>query len=872
MGTNDKLLDKKIKRRTFLKMMAATGATAAAATACERAQVRAAEFEPVEDGWVPDGTPRELVRGTWHPAGCAGCTSWCAKEAFVVDGRIIKIRPNRHSKVHPGASCTRAQLAIQQLYDPDRIKQPMRRTNPEKGRDIDPGWEPISWDEALGELADKIVELRENREPHKFATLRGRYTNVNGIIHGNLARVIGSPNNISHSSICAEAEKFGPYYTQGFWNYRDYDMANADYALCWGVDPVCSFRQVSQYTSIFGKSLERGMKIATVDPKYSNTAAKSYAWLPVIPGEDDALALAMAHEILATGGWSREFVGEFTDGQNRFVAGEEVDPDTFSEEHTFGVVQWWNIELKDRTPDWAAPICGVEASLIRQVVADMVAAAPRVLVIMGGGNNMQTRGGYSSIAVHALAGLIGSIDLEGGVLTRRSAAGLGFAGSGDYQDAVAREFNGVQKIDQRGYLDLPALKEGKSGGGVVSNRVADAILTADPYRPKVILSYWNNFNFSSPETKRWDKALKQVEFFAHAVTHYSEMSHFADLLLPATFHLGEQRSSLQMVGNAHTQLWYGERLIDPVYDCKNPETEVMWLLGEKLAERGFTNWREYLRNAFRDPETGAEPSDEREFELFVFKNMLQSIWDPDAYAEAGNHGTQFNGWEDFVEAGLWTSDDYNFRGLWSNMPTETGKFEFYSQTLKKALQEHADKHNTDIDGVVRAANYPDAVGERAFVAHYEQAYKHGEQDRYPFDFIDAKAMLNREGRSANCSWYQEFKDVDQGDVKWGDCIKMHPADAAELGLEDGETVRVVSTVGEITTTLKLWPALRPGTVQKTFGQGHYAFGQNAAESFGDYGNLQPRGGNNNDIMPADYERLSGSTAFYGSFRVRVERA
>jgi len=485
---------------------------------------------------------------------------------------------------------------------------------------------------------------------------------------------------------------------------------------------------------------------------------------------------------------------------------------------------------------------------------------------------MQTRGAYSSIAVHALAGLLGSIDVEGGVLTRRTAAGVGIPGSGDYQDELARDHNTMQVIDQRGYKDLAALNQGRSGGGVITNRVADAILTADPYRPKVILAYWNNFNFSSPETKRWDEALKQVEFFAHAVTHYSEMSHFADLLLPATFHLGEQRSALQMVGNTYTQLWYGERFIDPVYDCKNPETEVMWLLGEKLAERGFPNWHDYLRQEFRDPETGAEPSDEREFELYVWKIMLRSIWDPDEYAAAGNHGSRFDGWEDFLETGLWTSGDYDFRGLWSNMPTKTGKFEFYSETLKDALQQHADRYNTDIDDVVRANNYPDAVGEKAFVAHYENAYKHGEKEDYPFDFIDAKAMLNREGRSANCAWYQEFKDVDQGDLKWGDCIKMHPADAGELGLEDGDTVRVVSTVGEITTVLKLWPALRPGTVQKTFGQGHYTFGRNAAKSFDDFGNLRARGANNNDIMPADYERLSGSTAFYGSFRVRVERA
>jgi len=98
---------------------------------------------------------------------------------------------------------------------------------------------------------------------------------------------------------------------------------------------------------------------------------------------------------------------------------------------------------------------------------------------------------------------------------------------------------------------------------------------------------------------------------------------------------------------------------------------------------------------------------------------------------------------------------------------------------------------------------------------------------------------------------------------------MNPKDAMELGLKDGDEVKVTSPTGEIVTTLKLWEGLRPGTVQKNYGQGHWAMGHVAAA---DFEKKLSRGGNTNDIMPADYERLSGSTAFYGSFRVKIERA
>ncbi len=854
----------KITRRNFLE-----GAAVLGFGAFVYDQGRRRRMETLQADEDPTRTEEigELVSGEWRPTGCLGCTSWCAKEVYVVDGRAIKVHGHPDSKVHGSADCPRAHLAIQQVYDPDRIKQPMIRTNPNKGIDEDPMFEPISWDDAMDLFADKIMELRDNDETHKFGLFRGRYTNINGLLYGNLPKIIGSPNNISHSSICAEAEKFGPYYTQGYWNYRDYDVRNTKYMICWGVDPLNSNRQVSHYLNVFGELLENGVQIATVDPKHSSTAAKSHVWMPVKPGQDGALAVAMAHVILTEGLWSREFVGEFNDGGNHFVAGETIDEGDFNEVHTNGIIKWWNLELKDRTPEWAEEIAGVDAATIRKVATDFGNAAPEALVFMGGGSNMQIRGGYNSMAVHALNGLVGSAEHEGGTITGRSAKLGSFTDPAEFMDEIAQRNSGKQKIDQRGYKNLPALKDGKSGGGVVTNRVADAILAEDPYLPKVMIGYFCNFNYSCPEGERWNRAMEKIEFFAHCVTHYSEMSHFADLLLPSTHHMFEQMSSAAQKGNGYTHLWIGERLIDPVFDAKNPESELPWMLAEKLEEKGFSNLMDYLKT-FSDPETGAEPTDGMELETNCFKILTEPIWNPVKYEETENQGTKYNSWDEFLDAGIWNSDAYEFRKLWSNMPTATGKFEFYSETLKNALQEHADKHETDIDDILATCNY-DVTGERAFVPHYEEPFMLGEESAYPFTFVDAKARLAREGRSSNCSWFQDFKDVDPGDIKWGDSIKMNPEDADRLGLEDGDMVKITSPSGEATATLKTWIALRPGTVQKNFGQGHWAMGHVAAE---DYEGRKARGSNNNDLLGAEYERLSGSTAFYGSFRVNIERA
>ena len=98
---------------------------------------------------------------------------------------------------------------------------------------------------------------------------------------------------------------------------------------------------------------------------------------------------------------------------------------------------------------------------------------------------------------------------------------------------------------------------------------------------------------------------------------------------------------------------------------------------------------------------------------------------------------------------------------------------------------------------------------------------------------------------------------------------MNPEDAAKLGLKNKDQVKVTSPTGSVSVTLKLWEGVRPGTVTKCYGQGHWAYGRVAAA---DFRKRVPRGGNNNELLPAEYERLSGSTARHGgATRVKIEK-
>jgi anaerobic selenocysteine-containing dehydrogenase len=847
----DFLNESRMSRRSFMKRASiATGGAIALGTTVKPT------FRTLAEASETTGSEA----GEWKAATCQGCTSWCSKQVYIVDGRAVKVRGNPNSKVNGEAGCPRSHLALQQVYDPDRIKTPMKRTNPKKGRNEDPKFVPISWDEALNTIADKIMELRNNNETHKYMLMRGRYSYMRDVLYDRMTKIIGSPNNISHSAICAEAEKFGPYYTEGYWGYRQYDVKRARYILLWGADPLAANRQVSYYSAVWGDAIDSAT-IAIAEPRLSATAAKADEWLPLKPGTDGALAVAIAHVLLTKGLWYKDFVGDFFDGDNRFVAGQYLDETLFEEKYTNGIVKWWNLELKDKTPQWAAKITDLPSEQIKRVAIGYGQAAPHALSWLGGGPCMQARGGYAAMAVHALNGIVGAVDNVGGTQKTNKEYTSKFPKPDEFMDEIAKKGKKHKKIDHRGRLEFPALNKGKSGKGVVTNNAADGILKADPNEIKVAIGYMNNFTFSCPQPERWERALAKIPFLVHITTNASEFSWFSDILLPDTHHMFEKWGYVKAHGNGYRHVTLMQPLIEPIGDYKIDETEIPWLLGEKLAERGFSNLLDHYKT-YKDPETGKAPTNEKEFALYSLKYATQNLWHPAKY----KGGDKFNGWEDFLNAGVWNSNPYPYRKRWGNMKTKTKKFEFYSETLKAALQGHAEKHSTTVDNVLEVCNYL-ARGEMAFVPHYEEPLIAGDENEYPFVHVDYKSRLNREGRSANCTWYHDFKDLDPGDVPWEDVAKINPRDAKPLGIKNGDKVKLTSPTGSLTCTASLWEGVRPGTIAKCYGQGHWAYGRVASKVFGKV----PRGGSSNDLIPAQYDRLSGSTAFYATTRIKIEK-
>ena len=342
------------------------------------------------------------------------------------------------------------------------------------------------------------------------------------------------------------------------------------------------------------------------------------------------------------------------------------------------------------------------------------------------------------------------------------------------------------------------------------------------------------------------------------------MTQYADIVLPSVITTFEKWGYLKGKQNRYGYASLIQPVVKPLWDVRTDETEIPYMIAEKLAERGFTNLLDYYRNELKDPETGLSPRNAAEFAIYSVKYYTSPLWD--RKKEIG--GDRISGWKEFRKKGMWNSDPYPYKKRWGKFKTKTKKFEFYSETLKKALTAHAEKYKTSVDDILKICNY-ESRGELAFVPHYEPPFRYGDRKEYPFSFIDYKSKLNREGRSQNTTWYQEFRKMDVGDESWEDVLKINPRDAAGLGIRDGDKVKLISVTGSYILKASLWEGLRPGTITKCYGQGHWAYGKVAALNFK---KAIPRGVNNNEIMPFETERLSGSNVRNGGFTgIRIEK-
>jgi anaerobic selenocysteine-containing dehydrogenase len=245
-----------------------------------------------------------------HHGYCALCISRCGCVGTLVDGVLTHVDPDPS---HPTgkALCVKAKAAPEAVYAPDRILQPLRRTHP-KG-DADPGWERITWDDALELVADKMRAAMTRLGPQTLAfgvaTPSGTAVADSFAWIHRFAHACHSPNLVFATENCNWHKDFAPAYTFGAGiGMPDYEHTRC--ILLWGFNPATSW--LAQATAV-QQARKRGAKLIVIDPRRAGLAASADLWLRPRPGSDGALALGLAHILIETERFDREFLTRWSD-------------------------------------------------------------------------------------------------------------------------------------------------------------------------------------------------------------------------------------------------------------------------------------------------------------------------------------------------------------------------------------------------------------------------------------------------------------------------------------------------------------------------------------------------------------------------------
>ena len=317
---------------------------------------------------------------------CRGCHGGCGVLLHVRDGVLVKVEGDRDSPLNHGRLCPIGTVTTDLVYHPDRLKYPMRR----KGERQSGVWERISWDNALDEIAERVLAIREQYGPEAIAlgTGTGRH-HIRWV--SRFGHALGTPNWCEPGfAQCFHPRVNTSILTLGDFPVCDYtgDVAPAC-VLFWGHNPVLSGPDGETRFNVI-EALDHNPKIIVVDPRRTALAEKADLWLQIRPGGDDALALAMLNVIIAERLYDEPFVTQWTHGFDALSA-----------------------NVRKYTPEWAEPITWIPAEKIRAAARIFAQSKPAMLE-WGCAIEHTPKCVQTVRAVSMLPVLTGNIDVPGG--------------------------------------------------------------------------------------------------------------------------------------------------------------------------------------------------------------------------------------------------------------------------------------------------------------------------------------------------------------------------------------------------------------------------------------------------------------------------
>lgn len=788
---------------------------------------------------VPPGPGIE----TWVTSICQQCPGGCGINVKLVDGIPIKIEGNPVYPVNRGKLCPLGQAGLQVLYDPDRIKGPLTRTG-QRGAGQ---WTSISWDEALETVAARLKELREKGEAHTAALVAGRCRGLIKSLFARFLQAYGSPNYLT--SYTADVTEKALYLTQGIEDMVCYDLENANYIISFGCNLVETWwspvRQLLAYGYLRQGRPGVRTKIVQIDSRFSVTAAKADEWIPINPGTDAALALGLAHIMIKEGLYDQDFVAGHTFGFDDWADSEGIRHTGFK-----------TLVLADYSPGEVSRVTGVPVETVIRLAREFASNRP-ALAAADRGVGLHSNGLYSRMAVHSLNALVGNFGKKGGILVQNYPQYAALPP--EERDAIARKGLAMPRLDGAGTRKFPLAKS-------VLTALPEAILSERPYKVNALFLYYSNPLFSSINPSGFQQALERVPFIVSFSPFMDESSAQADLILPDHTYLERWQDDPTLATFGYPFFGIRQPVIEPLHQTRNT-ADVIIELAKKLggaAAKSFP-WKDYkelfltaIEGIFKQAKGSVVGT---AFEASWYKFLEKRGW----WAPTYNNLEEF--WQQLVEKGGWWDPSYQFE-QWSRLfKTPSGKFEFFSQLLKRKL-EGLTREGSQEKGASREAGMGQLLKElkvgaeddAAFMPHHEPCRKMGDEKDYPFILNSFKLMTHAGGRGANQPHLQEILGL-MAQRQWDSWVEINPHTAKELGIANGDWVWVESPAGKIKTRAKLFPGAMPQVVNIPYELGHTAYGRWARD----------RGVNPNRMIQGDYDYLAGSAVWFDT-RVKIYKA
>lgn len=490
----------------------------------------------------------------------------CVLKVHIQDGVVTRIETDDGEELQL-RPCPKGRARRQQMYSPNRLKYPMKRVG-ERGEGK---FERTSWDEALNSVGSELKRVYKTYGASAVLTAGGP---------GDMGR-LGSPVplrrllslmggfSITWGNPSFEGATFASLATYGTTlatNTPD-DLLNSKLIILWGLDIART--NISNIRYHLAQAREKGVRIVSIDPRYTDsTATFAHQWIPIRPGTDTAMSLAMAYVMITDNLQNQSFLDTYTIGFECF------------KDYVLGIE-----DGVSKTSAWAEAITGVSVEVIASLAREYATTRPAALM-PGWGPGRTAYGEQFHRAVMVLAAMGGNIGLPGGN------SGVGSYGQ-SYRFSLGQGLPVIanpleQAAAYRRNTFLPG-SEYPSAAVVHSSRIWDAILEgkAGGYPADYKMLFVIN---SNPLNQRLNlnkgvKALKSLEFIMVQEQFLSATARFADILLPVTY-LTERQDVVTIGGNP--SYGFQNKANEPYYETKS-QLEIASALAERMGVANFND-------------------------------------------------------------------------------------------------------------------------------------------------------------------------------------------------------------------------------------------------------------------------------------------